>query len=96
MHRVFNVSIIARPPEAQELVELGDVCTFVSDTVEFGNGMLKAKAIGSNAGRSAAVVPSSTRVISGVTENAAPKAPRVPTSSIAVNTKVQPDSEIGH
>ena len=36
--------------EAQELVELGDVCTFVSDTVEFGNGMLKAKAIDDRVG----------------------------------------------
>jgi len=39
-------------------------------------------------GRSAAVVVSSTRATSGVTEKAAPKAPRVPTSSCAVKAKV--------
>lgn len=31
-------------------VELGDVCTFVSDVVEFGDGMLKAKAIDDRVG----------------------------------------------
>ena len=31
-------------------MELGDVCTFVSDTVEFGSGMLKAKAIDDRVG----------------------------------------------
>lgn len=36
--------------EAEALVELGDVCTFVSDTVEFGSGMLKAKAIDDRVG----------------------------------------------
>ena len=36
--------------EALAQVELGDVCTFVSDTVEFGSGMLKAKAIDDRVG----------------------------------------------
>ena len=36
--------------EALARVELGDVCTFVSDTVELGNGMLKAKAIDDRVG----------------------------------------------
>ena len=31
-------------------VELGDICTFVSDVVEFGGGMLKAKAIDDRVG----------------------------------------------
>ena len=36
--------------EALAQVELGDVCTFVSDTVELGGGMLKAKAIDDRVG----------------------------------------------
>ena len=36
--------------EALAQVELGDVCTFVSDAVEFGDGMLKAKAIDDRVG----------------------------------------------
>ena len=36
--------------EALAQVELGDVCTFVSDVVEFGDGMLKAKAIDDRVG----------------------------------------------
>lgn len=36
--------------EAAAQVELGDICTFVSDAVEFGNGMLKAKAIDDRVG----------------------------------------------
>jgi len=36
--------------EAEAQVELGDVCTFVSDAVEFGDGMLKAKAIDDRVG----------------------------------------------
>ncbi|MBD5098218.1 MAG: M42 family metallopeptidase [Clostridiales bacterium] len=36
--------------EALAQVELGDVCTFVSDAVEFGHGMLKAKAIDDRVG----------------------------------------------
>lgn len=36
--------------EALAQVELGDVCTFVSDVVEFGSGMLKAKAIDDRVG----------------------------------------------
>ncbi len=36
--------------EALTQVELGDVCTFVSDAVEFGGGMLKAKAIDDRVG----------------------------------------------
>ena len=36
--------------EALAQVDLGDVCTFVSDAVEFGSGMLKAKAIDDRVG----------------------------------------------
>lgn len=36
--------------EALSQVELGDICTFVSDAVEFGGGMLKAKAIDDRVG----------------------------------------------
>lgn len=36
--------------EALAQVELGDVCSFVSDAVEFGDGMLKAKAIDDRVG----------------------------------------------
>ena len=36
--------------EALARVELGDVCTFVSDTLELGGGMLKAKAIDDRVG----------------------------------------------
>ena len=36
--------------EALAQVELGDVCAFVSDAVEFGGGMLKAKAIDDRVG----------------------------------------------
>ncbi len=36
--------------EALTQVELGDVCAFVSDAVEFGGGMLKAKAIDDRVG----------------------------------------------
>ena len=36
-------------------VELGDICTFVSDAVEFGGGMLKAKAIDDRVGCAAMV-----------------------------------------
>lgn len=36
--------------EALAQVELGDICTFVSDVTEFGNGMLKAKAIDDRVG----------------------------------------------
>lgn len=36
--------------EAMARVEPGDVCVFVSDTVEFGSGMLKAKAIDDRVG----------------------------------------------
>jgi len=36
--------------EALAHVELGDMCAFVSDAVEFGNGMLKAKAIDDRVG----------------------------------------------
>ena len=36
--------------EALSRVELGDVCTFVSDAMEFGGGMLKAKAIDDRVG----------------------------------------------
>ena len=36
--------------EALARVELGDICTFVSDAVEFGDGMLKAKAIDDRVG----------------------------------------------
>lgn len=36
--------------EALAQVELGDICTFVSDVAEFGNGMLKAKAIDDRVG----------------------------------------------
>ena len=36
--------------EALERVELGDICTFVSEAVEFGSGMLKAKAIDDRVG----------------------------------------------
>ncbi|MDE6281224.1 MAG: M42 family peptidase, partial [Oscillospiraceae bacterium] len=36
--------------EALAQVELGDVCAFVSDAVEFGDGMLKAKAIDDRVG----------------------------------------------
>ena len=36
--------------EALAQVELGDVCTFVSDTLELGGGMLKAKAIDDRVG----------------------------------------------
>ncbi len=36
--------------EAQAQVEPGDICTFVSDAVEFGDGMLKAKAIDDRVG----------------------------------------------
>ena len=36
--------------EALAQVELGDICTFVSDVVEFGDGMLKAKAIDDRVG----------------------------------------------
>ena len=36
--------------EALAQVELGDICTFVSETLEFGGGMLKAKAIDDRVG----------------------------------------------
>ena len=36
--------------EALAQVELGDICTFSGDVVEFGNGMLKAKAIDDRVG----------------------------------------------
>lgn len=36
--------------EALAQVELGDICTFVSDVTEFGSGMLKAKAIDDRVG----------------------------------------------
>jgi len=41
--------------EAEAQVELGDICTFVSDAVEFGDGMLKAKAIDDRVGCSVLV-----------------------------------------
>ena len=36
--------------QAQKLVELGDCCVFAGDVVEFGSGMLKAKAIDDRVG----------------------------------------------
>ena len=36
--------------QAQKLVELGDCCVFAGDVVEFGGGMLKAKAIDDRVG----------------------------------------------
>ena len=47
----FYIDIGAKnKEEALAQVELGDVCTFVSDTVELGGGMLKAKAIDDRVG----------------------------------------------
>ena len=47
----FYIDIGAKnKEEALAQVELGDVCTFVSDTLELGGGMLKAKAIDDRVG----------------------------------------------
>ena len=47
----YYIDIGAKDKEsAEQLVNVGDCCVFVSDAVEFGNGMLKAKAIDDRVG----------------------------------------------